>query len=212
MGQFEYIIIIIILIKRCSLTRVKITALYKHLMTKTMLTYISNKQNLKYIDIHTSDTQVSFASVSQRLKLPGHFARLSILQLILLVYVNVVTCRRVSRSHLLLNTYFNFLGLCECSNVPYNPWVTSVAKCLHLLLSLRVTSIAIPNAQGFFAWPSVLKLITSAYLNIAACLLSAYIYCSVLELRLLVLLKPRAICIALSLQIKRQSRVACSLP
>ena len=40
-------IIIIILIKRCSLTRVKLTALYKHLMTKTTLAYISNKQNLK---------------------------------------------------------------------------------------------------------------------------------------------------------------------
>ena len=39
-------IIIIILIKRCSLTRVKLTALYKHLMTKTTLTHISNKQTL----------------------------------------------------------------------------------------------------------------------------------------------------------------------
>ena len=37
-----------ILIKRCSLTRVKLTVLYKHLMTKTTLTYISNKHNLKY--------------------------------------------------------------------------------------------------------------------------------------------------------------------
>ena len=42
------IIITIILIKRCSLTRVKLTALYKHLMTKTTLTYISKKRNLKY--------------------------------------------------------------------------------------------------------------------------------------------------------------------
>ena len=33
--------IIIILIKRYSLTRVKLTALYKHLITKTTLTYIS---------------------------------------------------------------------------------------------------------------------------------------------------------------------------
>ena len=38
--------LIIILIKRCSLTRVKLTALYTRLMTKTTLTYISNKQNL----------------------------------------------------------------------------------------------------------------------------------------------------------------------
>ena len=38
-----------ILIKRCSLTRVKLTALYKHFMSKTSLTYISNKQNITYI-------------------------------------------------------------------------------------------------------------------------------------------------------------------
>ena len=42
------IIIVIIILKRCSLTRVKLIALYKHIMTKTTLTYISNKQNLKY--------------------------------------------------------------------------------------------------------------------------------------------------------------------
>ena len=41
-------VIIIILIKRCSLTRVKLTALYTRLLTKTTLTCISNKQNLKY--------------------------------------------------------------------------------------------------------------------------------------------------------------------
>ena len=35
-----------ILIKRCSLTRVKLTALYKHLMITRTLTYISNKRNL----------------------------------------------------------------------------------------------------------------------------------------------------------------------
>ena len=35
------------LIKHCSLTGVKLTALYKHLVTKTTLTYISNKLNLK---------------------------------------------------------------------------------------------------------------------------------------------------------------------
>ena len=39
------------IIKRCSLTRVKSTALCKHLMTKTTLTYISNKQNLKYYSL-----------------------------------------------------------------------------------------------------------------------------------------------------------------
>ena len=39
-------VIIIILIKRCSLT--ELTALYTRLMTKTTLTYISNKQNLNY--------------------------------------------------------------------------------------------------------------------------------------------------------------------
>ena len=42
------IIVIIILIKRCSLTRVKLTALYKHFMANTTVTYISNKQNCKY--------------------------------------------------------------------------------------------------------------------------------------------------------------------
>ena len=42
------IIIINVLIKHCSLTRVKLTALYKQLMTKKTLTYISTKQNLKY--------------------------------------------------------------------------------------------------------------------------------------------------------------------
>ena len=36
------IIIVLIIIKRCFLTRVKLTALYKHIMTKTTLTYISN--------------------------------------------------------------------------------------------------------------------------------------------------------------------------
>ena len=36
----------IILIKRCSLTRVKLTALYKHLITKTTLTYISANKTL----------------------------------------------------------------------------------------------------------------------------------------------------------------------
>ena len=41
-------------IKRCSLTRVKLTALYKHLMTKSTLTYISNKQNLKYCSLPLS--------------------------------------------------------------------------------------------------------------------------------------------------------------
>ena len=47
-------IIIIILIKRCSLTRVKLTALYTRLMTKTTLTYISNKQNLNYCSLPLS--------------------------------------------------------------------------------------------------------------------------------------------------------------
>ena len=40
--------VIIIFIKRCSLTRVKLIALYTRLMTETTLTYISNKQNLNY--------------------------------------------------------------------------------------------------------------------------------------------------------------------
>ena len=40
------IIIIIILIKRYSLTRVKLTALYKHLITKTTLTFISANKTL----------------------------------------------------------------------------------------------------------------------------------------------------------------------
>ena len=42
------IIIIIILIKCYSLTRVKLTALYKHLFTKNTLTYISANKNLNY--------------------------------------------------------------------------------------------------------------------------------------------------------------------
>ena len=46
--------LIIILIKRCSLTRVKLTALYTRLMTKTTLTYISNKQNLNYCSLPLS--------------------------------------------------------------------------------------------------------------------------------------------------------------
>ena len=43
-----------ILIKRCSPTRVKVAALYKHLVTKTTLTYVSNKQNLKYCSLPLS--------------------------------------------------------------------------------------------------------------------------------------------------------------
>ena len=46
--------VIIILIKRCSLTRVKLTALYTRLMTKTSLTYISNTQNLNYCSVPLS--------------------------------------------------------------------------------------------------------------------------------------------------------------
>ena len=45
-------VIIIILIKRYSLTRVKLTALYKHLMTKNTLTYISTKRTLNIIVYH----------------------------------------------------------------------------------------------------------------------------------------------------------------
>ena len=48
------IIIIIILIKRYSPTRVKLIALYTRLMTKTTLTYISNKQNLNYCSLPLS--------------------------------------------------------------------------------------------------------------------------------------------------------------
>ena len=39
--------------KCCSLTRVKLIALYKYLMTKITLTYISNKQNVKYCSLAT---------------------------------------------------------------------------------------------------------------------------------------------------------------
>ena len=53
-GSTMDIIIIIILIKRCSLTRVKLTALYTCLMTKTTLTSISNKQNLNYCSLPLS--------------------------------------------------------------------------------------------------------------------------------------------------------------
>ena len=44
--------IIIILIKRCSLTRVDVTALYIGLMTKTTLTWMSNKHNLNIVVYH----------------------------------------------------------------------------------------------------------------------------------------------------------------
>ena len=53
-GSTMDVIIIIILIKRCSLTRAKLTALYTRLMTKTTLTYISNKQNLNYCSLPLS--------------------------------------------------------------------------------------------------------------------------------------------------------------
>ena len=48
----KIIIIIIILIKRYSLTRVKLTALYKRLITKTTLTYISAKLNYCSFNYH----------------------------------------------------------------------------------------------------------------------------------------------------------------
>ena len=53
-GNTMDVIITIILIKRCSLTTVKLTALYTRLMTKTTLTYISNKQNLNYCSLPLS--------------------------------------------------------------------------------------------------------------------------------------------------------------
>ena len=53
-GSTTDVIIIIILIKRCSLTRVKLTALYTRLMTKNTLKYISNKQNLNYCSLPLS--------------------------------------------------------------------------------------------------------------------------------------------------------------
>ena len=49
------VIIIIILIKRCSLTRVGVeSALYTRLMTKNTLTYISNEQNRNYCSLALS--------------------------------------------------------------------------------------------------------------------------------------------------------------
>ena len=45
-GCVKMLIIIIILIKRYSLISVKLTALYKHLITKTTLTYISANKTL----------------------------------------------------------------------------------------------------------------------------------------------------------------------
>ena len=53
-SKLAILIIFINLIKRCSLTRGKLTPLYKHLMTKTTLTYISNKQNLEYCSVAAS--------------------------------------------------------------------------------------------------------------------------------------------------------------
>ena len=53
-GNTMDVIITIILMKRCSLTTVKLTALYTRLMTKTTLTYISNKQNLNYCSLPLS--------------------------------------------------------------------------------------------------------------------------------------------------------------
>ena len=46
--------VIIILIKRYSLTRVKLTAQNTRLMTKTTLTYSSNKQNFNYCSLPLS--------------------------------------------------------------------------------------------------------------------------------------------------------------
>ena len=53
-GSTMDVVIIIILIKRCSLTRVKLAALYTRLLTNTTLTYISNKQNLNYCSLPLS--------------------------------------------------------------------------------------------------------------------------------------------------------------
>ena len=53
-GSTMDVIIILILIKRCSLTRVKLNALYTRLMTKTTLKSISNKQNLNYCSLPLS--------------------------------------------------------------------------------------------------------------------------------------------------------------
>jgi len=60
--------LIIILITCCSLTRVKLTALCKHLMTKTTLTYISNKQNLKYCSLPLSVTQIKMSFGEHKLQ------------------------------------------------------------------------------------------------------------------------------------------------
>ena len=50
---FHYYTKLIVLIKRYSLTRVKLTALYKHLITKTTLTYISANKTLIIIALIT---------------------------------------------------------------------------------------------------------------------------------------------------------------
>ena len=63
MGFYDTIIIIIIILKRCSLTRDKLTALYKHLITKTILTYISNNQNINFVP------SVNFTNVNAQGKL-----------------------------------------------------------------------------------------------------------------------------------------------
>ena len=47
--QLRITTIIIILIKRYSLTRAKLTALYKHLITKSTLTYISTNKSLNIV-------------------------------------------------------------------------------------------------------------------------------------------------------------------
>ena len=50
----KYIIIIIIILIKCySLTRLKLTALYKHLITKTTLTYISANKTLIIVALIT---------------------------------------------------------------------------------------------------------------------------------------------------------------
>ena len=54
-GSTTDVIIIIILIKRCSPTRVKLIALYTRLRTKTTLTYISNKQNFNYCSLSNNN-------------------------------------------------------------------------------------------------------------------------------------------------------------
>ena len=65
---------IIIPIKRYSLTRVKLTALYKQLMTKSILVYISTNRTLNMVDYyyHLANNNYTRAHTHMRASVHTH--------------------------------------------------------------------------------------------------------------------------------------------